>query len=357
MSSRRALRVLDARRAELETCTYCPKLCRAACPVSNAEASDTVTPWGKMRGTHAVGRAVADVSPAYAALPWACTGCLACRERCDHRNPVRETLYEARAEFVRHGVAPEPSERVRRGFFQKLERAQSKAAELSRTHDLPENAATVLVLGCKYTLRFEPEASAAIRAVRALFGPVRLASGCCGAPLDAAGDPEAARALRERLARDLGGAARAIALDSGCAYTLRELSVEPLARAALPALSRKSREPPFGVEPLRYHDSCLLGRGLGEYDAPRAIVAQASERGALEFFYRREHARCSGGGGLLPLTRPENARAIRAARVAEHERLGGGTIVTACAESLASFRAAGAKALDLASVIARLAEP
>ena len=29
-------------------CVFCPKLCRSACPVSNAEPRETVTPWGKM---------------------------------------------------------------------------------------------------------------------------------------------------------------------------------------------------------------------------------------------------------------------------------------------------------------------
>jgi hypothetical protein len=43
-------------------------------------------------------------------------------------------------------------------------------------------------------------------------------------------------------------------------------------------------------------------------------------------------------------------------RVEEHERLGGGKIVTACAQSLRSFRTAGAEAVDLATVIRHLAE-
>src|SRR6201999_1099365 len=40
--------LLEPHRAALETCVYCPKLSRAACPVSNVEHSETVTPWGKM---------------------------------------------------------------------------------------------------------------------------------------------------------------------------------------------------------------------------------------------------------------------------------------------------------------------
>ena len=354
MSPRRALALLENRRAELETCTYCPKLCRAACPVSNAEASDTVTPWGMMRGTHAVASGRAPVSPEYGALAWACAGCLACRESCVHENPVADTLYDARAVFTTLGVAPEGSLRVQRGFQARLARVRAKNAEYSVAHRLAETAPIVLVLGCRYSLDFEREASDAIRAAEALFGTLRLASGCCGLPLQMAGDPEGAKRAQKALARELEGARRVIALDAGCAYALRGYGVEPLVTAAARALGTAGRPAPFGDEPLRYHDSCLLGRGLGEYDAPRAIVSQASERGVLEFFYKREHARCSGRGGLLPGTRPETARAITRTRIEEHERLGGGTIVTACAESLAGFRKAGGKTLDLASVLARL---
>jgi Fe-S oxidoreductase len=105
---------------------------------------------------------------------------------------------------------------------------------------------------------------------------------------------------------------------------------------------------------VRYHDACQLGRGLGEYDAPRALLERALGRPPREFRQNRGAARCSGGGGLLPTTRPETASQIAAERVREHERLGGGKIVTACARSLTQFRAAGADAVDLVTVIRSL---
>jgi hypothetical protein len=53
---------------------------------------------------------------------------------------------------------------------------------------------------------------------------------------------------------------------------------------------------------------------------------------------------------------PRNAREIARQRIAEHERLGGGAIVTGCAASLGWLRAQGARVLDLATVIARSAK-
>ncbi|MEO7094874.1 MAG: (Fe-S)-binding protein, partial [Polyangiales bacterium] len=50
------LPLLGRRIPELETCAFCPKLSRAACPVSNADGRETTTPWGKMTAAYLVAR-------------------------------------------------------------------------------------------------------------------------------------------------------------------------------------------------------------------------------------------------------------------------------------------------------------
>jgi Fe-S oxidoreductase len=108
-----------------------------------------------------------------------------------------------------------------------------------------------------------------------------------------------------------------------------------------------------GVGPVRYHDPCQLGRGLGRYDEPRAILGRLTGVAPERFLRERAQGECSGGGGLLPATRPESSRAIADARIAEHREQGGGTLVTACASSLHRFRTRGEHAEDLVSMIAR----
>jgi hypothetical protein len=50
---------------------------------------------------------------------------------------------------------------------------------------------------------------------------------------------------------------------------------------------------------------------------------------------------------------PEVSKKIAKGRVAEHDAQGGGTVVTACASSLQTFRKQGATAIDLVTVVAR----
>jgi Fe-S oxidoreductase len=273
------------------------------------------------------------------------------------RNPVAETLYEARASHESRGLAPAAARRLSEQFAARAQRISAEAERLQREHGHSPSAPTALLVGCDYLLRLPRETVDAVRAARALFGELRLLSGCCGLSLTAAGYPEQASRYRALLASQAEGAARFIAVDSGCAFALRDAGAIPFARAALEVIEQRplpEKSPDFSLA--RYHDPCLLGRGLGEYAAPRALLTLSGGRPPAEFSRRAEQGRCSGGGGLVPLTRPETARRMARDRVEEHERLGGGKIVTACAQSLRSFRTAGAEAVDLATVIRHLAE-
>jgi Fe-S oxidoreductase len=114
-----------------------------------------------------------------------------------------------------------------------------------------------------------------------------------------------------------------------------------------------------GAGTVRWHDPCQLGRGLGVYEAPRAVLTRALGEPPGELHDAREHAPCSGAGGLLPSTMPDVARAIADARLEAHARAGGGRIVTACASSLLALRkraaASGIAVDDLVTWIARAA--
>jgi heterodisulfide reductase subunit C len=98
--------LLEQHDAALQKCVYCPKLSRAACPISNVEASETVTPWGKMSLAYFAGRGDVPLDRAHAAPAWACSACYACRERCEHKNEVATVLADARAEMFARGAAP-----------------------------------------------------------------------------------------------------------------------------------------------------------------------------------------------------------------------------------------------------------
>jgi len=346
MTEPRRLAMLDERRVALETCGYCPKLCRTACPVSNTEASEALIPWGKMAITWYAARG--DLTPDHetAKLPWACTGCFGCRERCEHQNPVAETLRSARAAYRERGFQPPGAAAAEERRRERAARLADRARGLS-AHD----SGTALLLGCGYLGGSGHEAEDAVRVARALLGPLTVLTGCCGLLPREAG--ESARADEERsalLAKAAGK--RLVTVDAGCTLELRNAGALSLIEVAAERLDHfEPRLAKDGV--FRFHDPCRLSRGLRLTREPRMILTRALGGEPAEFEQHGAGTVCSGAGGLLPFTMRRTARTMARARLAEHERLGGGTIVTGCAASLGWLRAQGAPVVDLVSVMAR----
>jgi Fe-S oxidoreductase len=335
--------------------------------VSNAEPRETITPWGKMSLSWMVAHGDVPFDRPHAAPAWACTGCFACREWCDHRNPVADVLLDARDAMWERDLAPAGAVDHVRRFLHHDDKTRARSLELATHPRVQSDAPDALLIGCGYLRAARREAREAIDAAVALLrGPVALVTRCCGLPLRLAGDRRSFAAQARTVARALDGRRRIIAVDSGCAFALSRLypqvgvtlsaRVEPLVEVAAANLGALSIVSHSG-QPVRWHDPCQLGRGLGAYDAPRAVLARVLGHPADEFAEHHEQAVCSGAGGLLPSTMPGVARAIADARVEAHRRAGGGRVVTACASSLLGLRKRGRRSGvvvdDLVTWIAR----
>ncbi len=346
------LPLLQQRQTELTTCVYCPKLCRAVCPVAEAEPRETLTPWGKMSLAWFASQGTLELEPSAARTAWACTGCMACREACDHDNPVEEVLTEARAELYAAGLAPAAARASVEEHAARMQEVERAVQRLERLPGVRPGAPVALMLGCGYLRRAEDVAEDIVVTATHLLGDVQLVRGCCGATLDAAGARGAAAEARAALRRTLAPGVRWVVVDPSCARALGEQPHELFLDLAYEQRARFRRLAP-STGRFRWHDPCSLGRGLGRYDQPRALLAQVLGRAPEEFPRCREHATCSGGGGLLPRTYPEISAAIGAWRLSAHEAEGGGVVVTHCASSLRRFRASQGSVVDLASLLRR----
>lgn len=348
---------LEARKATFERCVFCPKLCRSSCPVSNADQRETVTPWGKMSMSYFVANESVALADTFAAPAWACTGCFGCREHCDHRNDVAGTLFESRSALMEAGVGPASARRVLDRFDERSSALGKNARDLSVLPEVSAGASTAVLVGCPYARKSPDVARAAVRSVAKLTGrSVAVVDVCCGAPLLYAGDRKRFFQQGEMIAQAVKHKDRVVVVDAGCASTLRVHQamngVEHFVEVAAKELGAIGRATSVGAGPVRWHDPCQLGRGLGLYDAPRAVLARALGRAPDEFERRREDARCSGAGGLLPVTMPDVSKGIARQRIDDHERSGGGTIVTGCASSAQRFSKEGARTIDLVTIVA-----
>lgn len=358
------LPLVEAHRREHTYCTFCPKLCRFACPVSTVQGSETTTPWGKMTSLHHVADGNLPLASEHAATWYACTGCLRCKTFCDHDNEVAMALGAGRAEAVVAGVAPEAARRVIDGYVREQTQATEAAVRVFGDR-LKSASAIAFVPGCDLARRAPNDARDALHAVDALFEQqVRVeAQRCCGHTLLEAGDPNAFLAAARRFLEPLAVAVEVVVHDPDCLYALRviaprmglrhNIKLRHISEVAAERLSRLGQVDIHG--PVRFHDPCKLGRGLGLYEPPRTVLAHILRRPPDEFAQNRERSECSGGGGLLPLTDPETADAIARDRVAEHQRLGGGTVITACLGAKRQLTSQGAACIDLGALIGQAA--
>ena len=367
---------LKSFRREIEYCSYCPKLCRFACPVAQVEKSETVTPTGKMTLVRLLRDGVLPFDAETADVFYRCTGCLISRTYCEHRIEVMPPFEAARAEAVAAGVAP-PRAMQALAVWQKQGNPFGEDLAAKVKQHLPErylegSAEVLLFPGCT-TLHYHPQNLGAIARVLAAlkvdFRVLYQGRICCGNPLLTLGHRQAFQAQRKELAARLDKAKVIISPCPTCVYYLKHLDsfgarVTPPAKPRIMHLTEfvaarladlSVREPV--PEKIMYHDPCHLGRYLGVYDQPRAILEKASGRKPLEFDEHREAGTCCGGGGGVPLIHPQTARAISLNKMQAFAQSGAERLATACPMCQRmlgrSGRESGAKVEDVIGVLAR----
>lgn len=358
--------ILERHRQAYAYCAYCPKVCRFACPVSEATHTETTSTWGKMTEAFlAVGRK-RSLEPGGARALYACTGCMRCRSFCAHENEVGFALFSARKLALERESAPSGARSTVTTFSRSGNPFGRELDRIVERFRSDRSARVALFPGCATLVKHPRVLEDALAVSDALGEPLAVAQAaaqCCGYPLYAAGEVERFGAHARRVADALEAQAELAVVDPGCAYTLKVVyprfgiqlrnPVRTLVEMLAERLDRAAHRSPLD-ESVVYHDACHLGRGLEQYEQPRRLL-RAAVRAVREAREHREEAGCSGGGGLVPRTMPDTATTI-ARRLAESVAPDGEAIVTACPTSRRMFERAGRRSEDLWSLLRRWLE-
>ena len=87
-----------------------------------------------------------------------------------------------------------------------------------------------------------------------------------------------------------------------------------------------------------YHDPCRLGRQMGEYDAPRAVMEALPDLEITEMGRHGRNALCCGTSGFQHCD--AESRRIQSERLVSARKTGAGAMVTACPNCLVHFSCA-----------------
>lgn len=360
----------------IDTCTTCPKLCRWACPVAEAEARETTAPHNlvTLAGFMKRGQAPASV---LGSLAYHCSSCGACTEACLHNNDVPLVLAMARSRAVTAHLEPEGIAEVRGHFAVAANpygiSLEPKLAELGPLPE-PRPGDAVYLPGCA-ALAERPEAAEGFLKAVALRGVGQVSvsevsAQCCGLPLFWAGDLGGFRSHAQRYAERLADAPKLVVHDAACLdamtrlYRLVEVELKPTAVLAatyiaeaigVTATEAVPTEPREGA--VAYVDTCHAARAARAIGLPRALLERVTGSAPAELEgLRGPAADCCGAAGLLPVTAPETSRAMAEARIARFKASGAqemAVLTPRCAAHLCRIDPS-IEVHDLCSFLARL---
>jgi Fe-S oxidoreductase len=339
--------VTKRQKRDMDFCTACPKLCRHACPVGNAECRETVSPWGKNTMLNMVVEGIRPATADNCSVFYKCLDCLLCNSYCELDVSVPESLTEGRAIACRDGVAPGQIGELREKFAASGNPTGKDVVQglkqLLGDARFEPGANAVLFSGCMHTTR----SPGLIKKLFEVFGALGIdyvgawegTPYCCGMPLYTAGLKDKFLEHSARVAAALSRYKLIVTPCPACTYALKNLypeagrSVPPkimhTSEFLLEPLRKAAKKKNLGGRRLAYHDPCYLGRYMEIYDQPREILA-ACGVDVAEFQWNKKHGYCCGAGGNLPMTSRSTAHAIADKRREQFAVTGADGIVTAC---------------------------
>jgi Fe-S oxidoreductase len=353
---------------QLDYCTFCPKMCRHACPVSTASGRETYIPQVKMDRLNQLRLGRGAWTTESTDPLWACTGCRHCTMYCEHDNEPGLVLFSGRAAAAQHGV----THPALANYSERFRAREQRLTEQVRTQ-FAGRLATSGEIGFWPGCDAIDKGTGDIAAALAVFDRVGLADvqivdapqACAGYPLLAAGHRDLFRWHAGRVASSLRGFRKVAINCSACMYALRaqypaegvNLRTEIVSLADLLAPVAGSLACPVNKRSVYYHDPCYHARYNGVLEQPRRALSQLVE--VRELGWSRSDTECCGGGGLLPKTNPAIADQMAKKRLAEVQAAGGGMVVTSCATCTFMLKRnapASVEVANLATAMAQLSE-
>jgi heterodisulfide reductase subunit D len=368
------------------------KFCREVCPVMQVTRNENHTPTAFHANVVAMDKGlldIADVADDYVH----CTQCGGCEIRCPNTLFVGD-FYQARTETVKVVRAARAllvdkgldrpgyqvwNERTRDlknepvlgldGQPQGQEHVRDWAVGL----DLPIGGETVMFVDCEAAFYRTSNTRATAQVLQRAgveFGLMNE-QWCCGGPAAEMGYVEQSRAFAEHNLADwrASGVKRVIAIEPHDyihftedypAYFGSDFDVEVVQIVELVAdLIREGRlqlTTPIN-KTVTYHDPCRLNKRKNIHEAPRFILQSIPGLTFYDVDHVTQWSYCSGGGGGLPIEKPELTAEISRRRVSRARELGVDMLVSACVWSERPLATAGHEAgIEVADIIELVAE-
>jgi heterodisulfide reductase subunit D len=366
------------------------KFCREVCPVVQVTRNESWAPTAFHANVVAMERgelAIEDVASDYVN----CTQCGACELRCPNtlftgdfyrfRTRTVDVVKAVRAFAVDQGIHQpgwqtwnaRTNEATHEPVLGDTPVSQEHVRDWADGLDLPVGGETVLFVDCEaaFYRTSVPRAVAQVLQQAGYDFGLMGEQWCCGGPAAEMGYVEQATRFAQHNLDNWRstGTKRVLVLDPHDyisftedypRYFGEEFDIEVVLVVELFAqLLREGRlQPSRAVErTITYHDPCRLNKRKGIWQEPREILRAIPGLTFNDVDRVTQWSYCSGGGGGLPVEKPELTAAISANRIARAKDLGVDTLVSACPWSERPLAEAGdAAAIDVVDIHELLAQ-
>jgi heterodisulfide reductase subunit D len=370
------------------------KFCREVCPVMQVTGNENHSPTAFHANIVAMEKGL--ITPADVADDYVhCTQCGACELRCPNTLMVGD-FYRARTETVkvvramRALMVDTGLERPGWSAWNRLTdqyknepvlgqeddpAEQSRVRDWAAGLDLAVGGETIMFVDCEaaFYKTAVPRAAALILTKAGVpFGLMRE-QWCCGGPAAEMGYVEQSRKFAEHNVADwrATGVKRVIAIEPhdyvhftedypayfGEQFDFEIVQILDLVWDLIDSGRLVLDHPVRRVA--TYHDPCRLNKRKGIHETPRKILRAIPGLELRDEDHVTQWSYCSGGGGGLPIEKPDITAAISKRRLARAQQLDVDTLISACVWSERPLAAAGADAVidvvDILEVVAQAA--
>ncbi|NQE45739.1 CoB--CoM heterodisulfide reductase iron-sulfur subunit D [ANME-1 cluster archaeon GoMg2] len=268
---------------------------------------------------------------------YACTVCGACYEKCKQITNVElgapELFEEMRHELASKGWILDAHKTIAEHIKETKNAYGEKYEYKAETTD--QNADVIYYIGCTARYRV-PEIADAMLEIFDKLGLKYQVMGeewCCGSVLFRTGQVEAAKELVAHNIEEIknSGAKTVVFTCPGCLKTFEknypDMGVELVhSTQFLTRLGNMNLKK--GDLKAAYHDPCHLGRDLGIYEEPRAVLNEVAD--IKEMKREKEQAWCCGSGGGVKSAFDDFALWSATERLKEAKEAGAEALVSAC---------------------------
>ena len=356
-------------------CKYVFKEYGPSCPSGDHFLFETYFASGRLWIAHGIAKAELDWDESLLEPIFACTTCGSCEEQClaPHAKGIIDVIEELRTLAV-DNLGPLDAHKKFRDYTEHYHNpygAEHHNREIVSKLSLPETAPVVYFIGCTANYRQEEIRDATISLLqKAGVDFTVVDERCCSSPLNRTGQMDLVQDLIDHNLREFkrAGAQQVITSCAGCYRAFKrdyprlgatlEFDVIHISQF-LRDLLRKGNFTPRktdGSMKVTWHDPCHLGRGCGEYDAPRDVFQQLGIH-LIEMENTRSNSWCCGAGGGVRAAFSEWSLETSARRIDEAKRTNASILVSGCPfckRNLSDSSDDSIEILDLSELVDRL---